>query len=213
MAKCSANDPATIRALRYGPGCAVVRQTGKRGQCNSPDLSESGSNQSISNGEALGGTHEFRVFGRAEPAARAGATGSSRTTARRRRCARSSKAKRRTTPICGRRSSRWVGPRPTIPEQYGGLGLGYLELCVIAEELGRAVRAGPVLVVGVSGDRGVAARGQRGTEGTVAAAARSRRGDRYVCDVGRPRPPDAEEPQDDASTGGKSAAPRCRCRR
>ena len=27
----------------------------------------------------------------------------------------------------------------TIPEQHGGLGLGYLELCVIAEELGRAV--------------------------------------------------------------------------
>ncbi len=27
----------------------------------------------------------------------------------------------------------------TIPEEYGGLGLGYLELCVIAEELGRAV--------------------------------------------------------------------------
>lgn len=26
----------------------------------------------------------------------------------------------------------------TIPEEYGGLGLGYLELCVIAEELGRA---------------------------------------------------------------------------
>ena len=26
-----------------------------------------------------------------------------------------------------------------IPEQYGGLGLGYLELCVIAEELGRVV--------------------------------------------------------------------------
>ena len=24
-----------------------------------------------------------------------------------------------------------------IPEEYGGLGLGYLELCVIAEELGR----------------------------------------------------------------------------
>jgi alkylation response protein AidB-like acyl-CoA dehydrogenase len=30
-----------------------------------------------------------------------------------------------------------------IPEQYGGLGLGYLELCVIAEELGRAVAPVP----------------------------------------------------------------------
>ncbi len=30
-----------------------------------------------------------------------------------------------------------------IPEEYGGLGLGYLELCVIAEELGRAVAPVP----------------------------------------------------------------------
>lgn len=31
----------------------------------------------------------------------------------------------------------WLGA--AIPEEYGGLGLGYLELCVVAEELGRAV--------------------------------------------------------------------------
>src|SRR5690349_8410482 len=31
----------------------------------------------------------------------------------------------------------WTGT--AIPEAYGGLGLGYLELCVIAEELGRVV--------------------------------------------------------------------------
>ena len=30
-----------------------------------------------------------------------------------------------------------------IPEAYGGLGLGYLELCVIAEELGRALAPVP----------------------------------------------------------------------
>ena len=30
-----------------------------------------------------------------------------------------------------------------IPEEYGGLGLGYLELCVIAEELGRVVAPVP----------------------------------------------------------------------
>src|SRR5512139_279712 len=30
-----------------------------------------------------------------------------------------------------------------IPEAYGGLGAGYLELCVIAEELGRAVAPVP----------------------------------------------------------------------
>ncbi len=31
-----------------------------------------------------------------------------------------------------------------IPEEYGGLGLGYLELCVIAEELGRVVAPVPL---------------------------------------------------------------------
>ncbi|MCU0447983.1 MAG: acyl-CoA/acyl-ACP dehydrogenase [Microscillaceae bacterium] len=31
----------------------------------------------------------------------------------------------------------WLGT--TIPENYGGLGLGYLELCVLAEEIGRVV--------------------------------------------------------------------------
>ena len=33
----------------------------------------------------------------------------------------------------------------TIPEEYGGVGLGHLELCVIAEELGRANAPVPVL--------------------------------------------------------------------
>ncbi|NWG44950.1 MAG: acyl-CoA/acyl-ACP dehydrogenase [Alphaproteobacteria bacterium] len=36
----------------------------------------------------------------------------------------------------------WLGC--AIPEAYGGLGLGYLELCVIAEELGRAIAPVPV---------------------------------------------------------------------
>jgi acyl-CoA dehydrogenase len=35
----------------------------------------------------------------------------------------------------------WAGT--AIPEVYGGLGLGYLELCVIAEELGRALAPVP----------------------------------------------------------------------
>ena len=30
-----------------------------------------------------------------------------------------------------------------IPEAYGGLGLGYLELCVVAEELGRSLAPVP----------------------------------------------------------------------
>ena len=35
----------------------------------------------------------------------------------------------------------WLGT--AIPENYGGLGLGYLELCVIAEEVGRALSPVP----------------------------------------------------------------------
>jgi acyl-CoA dehydrogenase len=35
-------------------------------------------------------------------------------------------------------------PATAIPQQYGGLGLGYLELCVIAEELGRSLAPVPV---------------------------------------------------------------------
>jgi len=35
----------------------------------------------------------------------------------------------------------WTGT--AIPESYGGLGLGYLELCVIAEEMGRALAPVP----------------------------------------------------------------------
>jgi alkylation response protein AidB-like acyl-CoA dehydrogenase len=36
----------------------------------------------------------------------------------------------------------WLGA--TIPENHGGLGLGYIELCAIAEELGRALAPVPV---------------------------------------------------------------------
>ena len=35
----------------------------------------------------------------------------------------------------------WLGT--TIPEEYGGAGLGYLELCVLAEEVGRALAPVP----------------------------------------------------------------------
>ncbi|HVZ91676.1 MAG TPA: acyl-CoA dehydrogenase family protein [Rhizomicrobium sp.] len=37
----------------------------------------------------------------------------------------------------------WIGT--AIPESFGGLGLGYLELCVVAEELGRALAPLPFL--------------------------------------------------------------------
>ena len=35
----------------------------------------------------------------------------------------------------------WLGT--AIPEEYGGLGLGMLEMCVIAEEMGRALAPVP----------------------------------------------------------------------
>ncbi|MCZ6830144.1 MAG: acyl-CoA/acyl-ACP dehydrogenase [Gammaproteobacteria bacterium] len=35
-------------------------------------------------------------------------------------------------------------PATAIPEEYGGLGLGYLELCVLAEEIGRSLLPAPV---------------------------------------------------------------------
>src|SRR5215813_11832695 len=35
----------------------------------------------------------------------------------------------------------WMGT--AVPEQYGGAGFGYLELCVIAEELGRSLAPTP----------------------------------------------------------------------
>jgi len=41
----------------------------------------------------------------------------------------------------GIRQQGWLGV--TIPEEFGGLGLGHLELCVIAEELGRALAPVP----------------------------------------------------------------------
>ena len=37
----------------------------------------------------------------------------------------------------------WTGV--TIPEEYGGLGLGHLELCVIAEEMGRSLAPVPFI--------------------------------------------------------------------
>ena len=48
-----------------------------------------------------------------------------------------------TIPNCGQGIADlgWLGA--SIPEAYGGLGLGHLELCVLAEELGRAVAPVP----------------------------------------------------------------------
>ena len=51
----------------------------------------------------------------------------------------------------------WLGT--AIPENYGGLGLGYLELCVVAEELGngRRHRRKAISPTAIPGRRGVVA--------------------------------------------------------
>src|SRR5436305_14338691 len=36
-------------------------------------------------------------------------------------------------------------PALTVPEEYGGVGLGFVELAVVVEELGRVVAPGPFL--------------------------------------------------------------------
>ena len=92
-------------------------------------------------GEAGGRAgHEFRFLRRPEVPEGRGAQVPRGATARRPRCARCwTTTPRPTTRRCGRRVAEqgWLGA--AIPEEYGGLGLGHLELCVIAEELGRAV--------------------------------------------------------------------------
>jgi alkylation response protein AidB-like acyl-CoA dehydrogenase len=51
-----------------------------------------------------------------------------------------------------------------IPEEFGGLGLSYLELVVIAEELGRAAAPIPFSSSGIFGNRGVVGSGQPRTK-------------------------------------------------
>src|SRR5882762_4778693 len=68
-------------------------------------------------------------------------------------------------------------PGVGIPEAFGGLGLSPLELCVVAEEIGRAAA---VRHIGLAGDRGAEAYRLGGAEEEVAAAAGIRRGDRHL---------------------------------
>jgi Acyl-CoA dehydrogenase, N-terminal domain len=68
-------------------------------------------------------------------------------------------------------------PGTAIPEAHGGAGYGYLELCVIAEELGAKPRPHAVLIVGVHGHRSDSARRHRGPEEALAPEAGGRPGD------------------------------------
>ena len=44
---------------------------------------------------------------------------------------------------CGKASPRWAFSASRFPEEFGGTGAGHLELCVIAEEMGRALAPVP----------------------------------------------------------------------
>ena len=70
----------------------------------------------------------------------------------------------------------WMGT--TIPESMGGAGLGSLELCVIAEELGRSLAPTPFSSSVYSGHRGAAAWPAARRRSSVAAEARAGGGHR-----------------------------------
>ena len=73
----------------------------------------------------------------------------------------------------------------TIPEQYGGLGLGYLELCVIAEELGRAVAPMPFSSSVYLATEAIAACGYRSEKEQWLPRLAAGEVDRHVCARGR----------------------------
>ena len=72
-----------------------------------------------------------------------------------------------------------------IPEAFGGAGAGHLELCVIAEEMGRAHGAGAVFFHRLPRRRSADARRLRRAEAEVAAEDRLWRGDRHAGAVRR----------------------------
>ena len=67
-----------------------------------------------------------------------------------------------------------------IPEQYGGLGLSYLELSVIAEELGRAVAPVPFSSSVYLATEAILMAGSERAKGALAAEARDGRGHWYL---------------------------------
>ena len=74
----------------------------------------------------------------------------------------------------------WLGT--AIPEAYGGLGAGYLELCVLAEELGAGTRSSTVFLFDLSCGRSPALSWNRRSETTLVATLGQWGGDWDVCD-------------------------------
>ena len=79
----------------------------------------------------------------------------------------------------------WCGA--TIPEAYGGLGLGYVELCALAEELGRAVAPVPFASSIYFFAEALMLAGSEATEIGIAALGRKRRTDRHAGSIRRCR--------------------------
>ena len=76
----------------------------------------------------------------------------------------------------------WTGA--AIPEEYGGVGLGRLAVCVLAEELGRAVAPVPFSSSVYLATEAILLFGSEAAEAGLAAQAGDRRGYRHVCDGG-----------------------------
>ena len=72
----------------------------------------------------------------------------------------------------------WLGA--AIPEAHGGLGLGHLELCVIAEELGRALAPIPFASTVYFLAEALLLAGSEAQKARLAAEDRRRRGDRLL---------------------------------
>ena len=72
----------------------------------------------------------------------------------------------------------WLGAG--IPETYGGLGLGHIELCAIAEEIGRALAPIPFRSTVYFIAEALMIAGSRGSEEPLAAEDRRRRSDRLL---------------------------------
>ena len=79
----------------------------------------------------------------------------------------------------------WMGT--AIPEEFGGLGLGYLELCVVAEELGRALAPVPFSSTVYLFAEALLAAGTDEQKKRLAAEDRVRRTDRHASRAAKVR--------------------------
>ena len=102
----------------------------------------------------------------------------------------------------------WTGT--AIPEEYGGAGLSHEDLCVIAEELGRALAPTPFSSTVYLASEAILLAGSDAQKQSYLPRLALGRGHRLRCDGGRGRRADTCRGQGDASRTGNSAAASCR---